>query len=1515
MSSILFLDPTIPDYQSLLQGLNADTQLVILDPTQDGILQITAALKSGIFDTVHIVSHGTEGNLQLGTAQLNSATLPTYSSLLQQWSNYLTPGADILLYGCNVAQGDAGKNFVQQLHQATGADIAASDDATGSVVLGGDWNLEYSTGTITAPLAFQVGVMEAYNSVLAPFTAGDLVVLQVGDGKAALSSAATAVSLKEFNTTDTNQSAVNSIALPTADSGSNQTLTQSGTAASEGALNLSADGRYLTLVGYDATPGTANVTGTTSATTNRIVARIDALGIVDTTTRINNAYSANNIRSAVTNDGSGFWVAGPSTGLTFVSYGSAGTSTTLNALNSRVVNIFNGQLYTSSGSGSNVGVNTVGTGLPNSGNQATTLLSGLPNTGNPYAYVLLDRDAGVAGLDTLYIADQTSGLFKYSFNGTTWTARGNIAGTLTGLTGVINGSNVDLYATNGTSAGNSLVKVTDTTAFNANLSGTFTTLATAPTNTIFKGVAFAPVSAAPANPTVNLSVSPNTGTEAAQTSITVTATASSAVTSDQTVTLTVSGTNITTGDYTLNNTTTNSVTITILSGQTTGTATFKVVDDVLAEGDEIAVLTISNPSSGITLGTATQNITITDNDVIANTAPTIFADNETVIDTDKITPFLSLPNNSPTATPTALVSGVIGDSTDPAKTIGIEFNVSDAETAAGALTVTATSSNQSVVTDANLTVTQSANANSRNLKINPTGVGYSDITVTVSDGSLTSSYVIKYAASAAGSTTTRFLTGAANASTAIVIDSNYMLVGDDENQALRLYNRNNSGLPVASFDFTSSLNLTDLKNGSPREVDIEASAKVGNRIFWLGSQSNNDPEGNSRPNRDRIFGTDITGTGSTTTLSYVGRYDFLREDIIAWDVNNGHGLGANFFGLSTSAASGKGSKQTDGYNIEGLEFAPDNTTAYVAFRAPQEPTASRTKALIVPIINFTSLLNAVSGGTQGTATFGAPIQLDLGGRGIREIRKNASNQYVIIAGPAGDATGVAPADFRLYTWTGVATDAPVLRTADLTALNAGGSFESIVEVPSSLTSTTQLQLLVDNGSTVFYNDGLAGSDIPDKPNFQKSHSEIVTLGSPVGIAPTLSVNNVSLTEGNSGTTPLGFTVSLSAASSRQITVNYATVNDTAYAGYDFNATSGTLTFAPGETTKTVNVDVIGDTFNETNETFKLQLSNPTNAALGTSYGTGTIIDDDAAPSLSVSNISVAEGNSGSSFATFNVRLSAASGQTVTVNYATADGTATVADNDYISTSGTLSFAPGNTLLTVNVPIVGDTKVESNENFYLNFSNPNGATLANSQAVGTILDDDANSNLSLSGTSGNDILTGGSGNDNIFGLDGNDILDGGAGNDRLTGGLGADILTGGLGTDTFIYNNFNESLFAAPDRIRDFNPGEGDRIVFNNLPTATFNAGIITAANLTAAVAAAYSDADPITAGSQALAANQAVFFSFGTSVYARRTYLSVNDNIAGWNANSDLFIEVTGLIGSLPTGSLNTSNYFFSVPV
>ncbi|MCU0324868.1 MAG: YDG domain-containing protein [Spirosomaceae bacterium] len=442
------------------------------------------------------------------------------------------------------------------------------------------------------------------------------------------------------------------------------------------------------------------------------------------------------------------------------------------------------------------------------------------------------------------------------------------------------------------------------------------------------------------------------------------------------------------------------------------------------------------------------------------------------------------------------ISAVIDDPTDPAKTLGVDFTIGDTETAVGSLTVTVTSNNTTVVPNANLILT-GAGA-SRNLKITPIASGYAPITITVNDGTTSTIFTLNYAASQAAdiTTNTRFHTGKSDASTAIKVDNDLMLVADDEDQTIRLYNRNNSGLPVNSFDFTSVLGLTDISGGVPREVDIEASLKIGNSIYWMGSESNAS-NGNNRPNRNRVFKTDISGTGIGTSLIYVSRYDFLKDDILAWDANNLHGKGANYYGLVASASAGVIPESTalNGFNIEGIEIAPDNTTAYVAFRAPQVIPSDRKKALIIPITNFTSIL-AANGGTIGSATFGTPIELNLGERGIREIRKNDTNEYLIIAGPADAATGTAPKDFKFYTWTGKPTDEPIKRSFNLSSLNVDGSFESIVEVPSNLNSITNIQLLVDNGDAIYYGDGTIAKELPQN-NWKKFRSEIISLSAPV----------------------------------------------------------------------------------------------------------------------------------------------------------------------------------------------------------------------------------------------------------------------------------------------------------------------------------------------------------------------------------------------------------------------------------
>ena len=222
--------------------------------------------------------------------------------------------------------------------------------------------------------------------------------------------------------------------------------------------------------------------------------------------------------------------------------------------------------------------------------------------------------------------------------------------------------------------------------------------------------------------------------------------------------------------------------------------------------------------------------------------------------------------------------------------------------------------------------------------------------------------------------------------------------------------------------------------------------------------------------------------------------------------------------------------------------------------------------------------------------------------------------------------------------------------------------------------------------------------------------------------PVLRINDVIKAEGNSGTAAFTFTVTLSPASTGTVTVNVATANGTATAGSDYTAASGTLTFTPGQTSKTVTVNVAGDTIKETNETFTVNLSGASGATIFDAQGVGTILNDDG-PVLRITDRSLAEGNTGTAAFTFTVTLSPASTGTVTVNYATANGTA-AAGSDYAAVPSTpLTFAPGQTSKTVTVNVAGDTTAEANETFTVNLSGASGATIFDAQGVGTILNDD------------------------------------------------------------------------------------------------------------------------------------------------------------------------------------------------
>jgi len=189
-----------------------------------------------------------------------------------------------------------------------------------------------------------------------------------------------------------------------------------------------------------------------------------------------------------------------------------------------------------------------------------------------------------------------------------------------------------------------------------------------------------------------------------------------------------------------------------------------------------------------------------------------------------------------------------------------------------------------------------------------------------------------------------------------------------------------------------------------------------------------------------------------------------------------------------------------------------------------------------------------------------------------------------------------------------------------------------------------------------------------------------------------------------------------------VTVHYATGDGTAVAGSDYQAASGTLTFNPGETSKTIFVSVIGDRLAESSENFFVNLSQPTNAGVTSSQGVGTILDDE--PRISINDVAKSEGKGNkTTLFTFTVTLSAAYDQPVTMSYQTVNGTAT-ADNDYIAKTGTVTFAPGETTKTITIEVKADSKREADETFYLDlFDSSSNSLFTKFRGIGTIQNDD------------------------------------------------------------------------------------------------------------------------------------------------------------------------------------------------
>src|SRR5207247_1149249 len=220
---------------------------------------------------------------------------------------------------------------------------------------------------------------------------------------------------------------------------------------------------------------------------------------------------------------------------------------------------------------------------------------------------------------------------------------------------------------------------------------------------------------------------------------------------------------------------------------------------------------------------------------------------------------------------------------------------------------------------------------------------------------------------------------------------------------------------------------------------------------------------------------------------------------------------------------------------------------------------------------------------------------------------------------------------------------------------------------------------------------------------------------------TLSINDVTVVEGDGGPTNAVFTVTLSAAAAAPVTVNFATRNNSAVSGADYTARTGTLTFAPGTTTQTVTVMVTGDSAPESTEQFFVDLSGAVNASIDNATGTGRMLDNDTR-TLSINDVTVVEGDGGPTNAVFTVTLSEAAAAPVTVNFATRNNSA-VSGADYTARTGTLTFGSGERSEGITVMVTGESAPESTEQFFVDLSGAVNASIDNGTGTGRIQDND------------------------------------------------------------------------------------------------------------------------------------------------------------------------------------------------
>ncbi len=1105
------------------------------------------------------------------------------------------------------------------------------------------------------------------------FTAGNIVVYRVGTGSGALAGTATAVFIDEYTTSGT---FVQSIAMPVADSGSNQTLTASGTSTSEGFLALSNDGHYLIVPGYDVAP-----TGTTTTASNfRVIGMIGADGSVDTTRYLTDLGSGN-FRGVASEDGTSFYVSTSGVGVHYAT-STATTTTHLSVqiestpTNIRTVALFGGQLYESAMSTvASVAyrVSTVGTGEPTTSGQTVTNLTGVsPNANSsPFAIFFADLSAGEPGLDTLYVADDAStanggGIQKYSLVGGSWISNGTIldAG-VRGLTASVSAGVVTLYAT----TASSLDKLVDSSGYNGALSGSLVHLVTAGLNTAFRGVAFAPT---PASATPTISINDVTHNEGDSGTVTYTFTVSLTVPAGVggvTFDIATADNTATTGDNDYVGRTLTSQTIP--EGQSSYTFDVTVNSDDVPEANESFFVNVTNVS-GATVGDVQGQGTITNDDNYGSFSITD-------------------------------VSHLEGDAGTTAYTFTISRSGGDDGTVSVTYTVNLPGG--------------AGNADSSDLEAGQTLTD----TLTFLDGETSKQITINVQGDVNLEPDETFTVTLSSPVSATITDGTGIgtITNDDSPPVVSIGDASiaegNNGITylvfTVSLDHSSTSTVTvdfdTSDNSATAGIDyVDHSGQVS---FAPGetSQTVSIPIiGDTNPEANETFTVTLTNPTNSSLGDATATGTITNDD------------GSAYYSLA-------GGSFTQNWTNTGLITANDNWSGVpfiIGFRGDDLTTATGTDARTITTTSAVVDVNAnqaspdtfTSGGVtefdgianpvvamQGSGTADAPylaLYMDASGRSDIRVQANLRD----IDGSTDDAAQQIAVQYRTSP-TGAWQNAPGGYFADVTT---GGSATQVTAVDIILPSdangaaTLEIRFLTTNAAG---NDELVGA--------------------------ILSIADTAVFEGNAGTTPITFTVTRSGASTGAVSATW-TVN---LGSGPFDAQSddfapaqvftGTVSFADGQTSQTITLDVQGDVNPEGDDGFTITLSDPVGASIADGVASGTIINDDGSPPLvTIDDVTVTEGDSGTSLMTFTVTRTGGTGA-FDVDFHTADGSAT-APPDYVANSGIIHFNAGQLTQQISVTINGDTDSETSETLQVILDNAtNFALITDGTGIGTIAGDD------------------------------------------------------------------------------------------------------------------------------------------------------------------------------------------------